>query len=183
MEKPAAWAVRHEALQADCKVFQVFKQVCQHPHDGREGVFFTVRCADWVMALPVTAEGKLVLVRQYRFGAQALSWEPPGGIVDPGEDPVAAAERELTEETGYCGTASYLGGCSPNPAIFNNRAHFVLVENCTLAAAQNLDANEELEVGCFTPREAERMALAGEIHHALALTALFYLRAARPGLF
>ena len=183
MEQPAAWAVRHEALQADCKVFRVFKQVCQHPHDGREGVFFVVRCADWVMALPVTAEGKLVLVRQYRFGSQQLSWEPPGGIIDSGESPVAAAERELAEETGYRGAARYLGGCAPNPAIFSNRSHFVLVENCTVASAQHLDANEEVEVACFAPREVERMAREGEIHHALALAGLFYLREARPDLF
>ena len=68
MAEPAAWGILDEALHADCKVFQVLRQRCKHPHDSREGDFFVIRCSDWVLALPVTRDGRLVLVRQYRFG-------------------------------------------------------------------------------------------------------------------
>ena len=79
MSAPARWLVQHEALHADCRVFRVYKEHCHHPLDHREGDFFVLRANDWVLALPVTAEGRLVLVRQHRFGTRALSVEPPGG--------------------------------------------------------------------------------------------------------
>jgi 8-oxo-dGTP pyrophosphatase MutT (NUDIX family) len=137
-----------------------------------------------VLALPVTPDGRIVLVRQCRHGTHNLSWEPPGGIIDPGENPVCAAQRELAEETGYIGkNARIVGACSPNPAIFDNTSHFVLIEDCKPDGVTHPDANEELETGVFTVREAEAMTLNGEMHHAIAHTALFHLRHARPDLF
>lgn len=182
--RPADWEIREEALHADCRIFQVLRRRYKHPHDHREGDFFVIRCSDWVLALPVTTDGRLVLVRQYRFGTQNLSWEPPGGVLDPGEDPLTAAVRETREETGYTGTdARLIGACSPNPAILGNRAHFALIENCSLSDALELDENEEIETGLFTGDEAAAMVLDGRIHHAVAVNALFHLRAVRPDLF
>ena len=181
---PADWEIREEALHADCRIFQVLRRRYRHPHDNREGDFFVIRCSDWVLALPLTADGRLVLVRQYRFGTRNLSWEPPGGVLDEGEDPLTAAVRETREETGYTGTrARIIGACSPNPAILGNRAHFALIEDCALTDALELDENEEIEVGLFTPDEAVAMVLDGRIHHAVAVNALFHLRALRPELF
>ena len=151
MASPAAWEIREEALHADCRIFQVLRRRLKHPHDSREGDFFVIRCADWVLALPVTRDGRLVLVRQYRFGSENLSWEPPGGVLDAGEDPLAAALRETAEETGYAGMgARLIGSCSPNPAILGNTAHFALIEDCEPSHALDLDENEEIETGLFT---------------------------------
>lgn len=184
MAEPAAWDVLHDTLHADCRVFQVHRQRCKHPHDSREGDFFVIRCADWVLALPVTKDGRIVMVRQYRFGTRNLSWEPPGGVLDAGENPVEAAERETREETGYTAArVRALGSCSPNPAILGNRAHFVLLEDCEPGAPLDLDANEEIETALFTGAEALAMVLDGRIHHAIAVNALFHLRTARPDLF
>ncbi len=184
MSEPAAWDILGDSLHADCKVFKVHRQRCKHPHDAREGDFFVIRCADWVLALPVTRDGRLVLVRQFRFGTRNLSWEPPGGVLDAGEDPVSAAVRETREETGYTpAKVSPLGVCSPNPAILGNRAHFVLLEDCEPGAALDLDANEEVETGVFSPDEAVAMVLDGRIHHAIAVNAILLLRARRPDLF
>ncbi len=183
MTAPAHWIVKNETLQADCRIFQVYKQKCRHPLDNREGDFFVVNCPDWVMALPITRDGNIVLVRQYRMGTQNLSWEPPGGILDPGENPVDAAARELREETGYAGTARYLGVCSPNPAILNNRSHFVLIENCERVGEIDLDENEEVETRVFTPAEVESLLANGEIHHAIAQAGLLKLHAELPNFF
>ena len=92
MSAPARWSVQHEALHADCKVFRVYKEHSLHPLDKREGDFFVIHANDWVLALPLTDDGRLVMVRQFRFGLQDLSTETPGGVIDAGEDPILAAD-------------------------------------------------------------------------------------------
>jgi len=184
MSAPARWLVQHEALHADCRVFRVYKEHCHHPLDHREGDFFVLRSNDWVLALPVTADGRLVLVRQHRFGTRALSVEPPGGVIEAGEDPRVAAARETAEETGYAGgRATLLGTVAPNPAIQSNRAHFVLLDGVQPGATPAPDEHEELEVLLVAPRDALRAAAAEPATHALAFLALHRLQAARPELF
>lgn len=184
MAAPDRWTIRQEAPHADCRVFKVVRQRCIHPRDSREGDFFVIRCPDWVLALPVTPAGDLVMVRQWRFGAQALSSEVPGGVMDSGEDPVATAIRETREETGYAhGVPTALGSASPNPAIQSNRCHFVLLEGVTNGSPRSLDEHEEIEVESVRPSEALRRVRSGETTHALAELALLRLREARPALF
>jgi 8-oxo-dGTP pyrophosphatase MutT (NUDIX family) len=124
------------------------------------------------------------MVKQYRFGLRDLSLEPPGGLLEPSEDPLIAAVRETEEETGFKGgNASLLGSCSPNPAIQSNRCHFVLIEGGKIESQQNLDAHEEIEVLLLTPNEALDLAKNNPHVHSLALLALYRLRDARPHLF
>jgi 8-oxo-dGTP pyrophosphatase MutT (NUDIX family) len=184
MSTPAVWTTLNEATLVDCPIFKILKRRYQHPHDKREGDFFVIESADWVQAFAVTPDRRLVFVRQFRMGDRALSWEAPGGIMERGEAPVEAAVRELAEETGYTGrNARLIGSCSPNPALFNNTAHFVLVEDCVRTSELDLDADEEVETALFAPREVEAMLLRGELRHALAQAGLLHLRLARPDLF
>lgn len=174
---PKNWDLVKTTHHADCKVYEVVKERFRHPGDGREDDFYTMKCPDWVLVLPLTTDGKIVMVRQFRFGTRQPSWEMPGGVIDPHEnDPMVAGPREMTEETGYVGDApKYLGWCHPNPALQNNRAHFVLVENCVLKHEQDLDPNEEMQVKVFTLAETREMMARQEITHSMALNALFWL--------
>lgn len=184
MPAPARWSVQHEALHADCKVFRVYKEHCHHPLDKREGDFFVIQANDWVLALPLTTDGRLIMVRQYRFGAQALTTEPPGGVMELGENPMLAAVRETEEETGFTGgKATLLGRAAPNPAIQRNHCHFVLLEGVSATGQRALDEHEEVQVLSVAPRVALQDALASPHTHALALLALFRLREAKPELF
>jgi 8-oxo-dGTP pyrophosphatase MutT (NUDIX family) len=80
-----------------------------------------VHVRDWVNIVALTPEGEVVLVRQFRFGIETLSLEVPGGVIEAGEDPVAAGLRELREETGYVGERGRLiASIHPNPAIHPN---------------------------------------------------------------
>src|SRR6202166_3243317 len=63
--------------------------------------YFSIKCADYISIVALTGNDELVLVRQYRPAVEAETLELPSGHVDPGETPIAAAARELTEETGY----------------------------------------------------------------------------------
>lgn len=176
-QTPAHWEVLSEREVADCKVYRVYEQRARHPVDGREGTFYVMRCPDWVQAVPLTSSGEIILVNQYRFGTQKLSWEVPGGVIDPhDESPEDAAARELVEETGYTGdSGKNLGFSYPNPALQQNRTHFILIENCKQVTGQSLDQNEELTVKTVSAQEAIAMARRGEISHTIAVNALFLL--------
>jgi 8-oxo-dGTP pyrophosphatase MutT (NUDIX family) len=103
---------------------------------------------DWVHVVALTADDRLVLVRQFRPGAGALTLELPGGVMEPEEaDPVAAARREFQEETGYDAPVWRLvTSLVPEPAHATNRLHFVLAEGAVAQGAQRLDATEEIAV-------------------------------------
>lgn len=105
---------------------------------------------DWVHVVALTPAGELVLVRQFRPGADAAVLELPGGVIDPEDaDPLAAAAREFREETGY-GAASFrtVAALSPDPAHATNRVHFVLAEGAVPAGPQSLDPGEDITVEC-----------------------------------
>lgn len=179
---PSLWVPGREDLHARCMVYDIYKQHFSHPGDGRSGDFYIMHCNDWVQVIPLTEDGQVILVRQYRFGTQKLSWEVPGGIIDDGEEPVAAGLRELSEETGYrCARSRLLAQCYPNPALQQNHTFFVLAEGCTPVSGQNLDHHEELEVRLFSVDEVSAMARNGGISHALAINSVFFLESYLAG--
>ena len=184
MPTPRHWILNRETLHSSCVVFDVYKEHFSHPTDGRCGDFYVAHAPDWVTAIPVTSEGKILLVNQFRFGIRELSWEFPGGVIDKGENFLEAAVREVAEETGYRGNAPIvLGNAASNPAIFNNRCHFVLIENCKKTEDTHFDANEEIEMKLASPQEVLELARNGEMKHALMLTALSKAILLRPDIW
>ena len=183
MTAPRSWDVIRQTPHADCKVYQVTRDTCRHPDDGRIGDFFVMHCPNWVLVLALTPDNQLVMVRQYRFGNRLLSWEIPGGVMDKDESPLDTAVRELREETGFVGRDPVLlGSCSPNPALQNNRSHVVLIRDCERHAAQDWDEHEELEVTLMDRTTVTAHILDGRIHHALALNALYFLELYERGM-
>lgn len=149
----------------------------RHPVRQQEREFVVIEAPDWVNVVALTPDHQLVLVNQFRYGANEFSLEVPGGVVDAGEDPMVAGVRELAEETGYTGSAPIrLGAVRPNPAIQNNRCHLVLVPDARRTADFAWDPDEEFEVLTVPVEEAYAMAYRGEITHALVLDALLLFR-------
>lgn len=173
--EPLPWTFLGGELHARCAVFDVMKRRYRHPERETEGDFYVLQSRDWVNVLPLTPAKEVVLVRQWRFGVEAASWEIPGGVMDENEEPIAAGLRELREETGYeAKSARLLGKARPNPAIQMNTCHFVLAENVAPTGGLAWDEHEELEVRLFSLDEVYAMAERGEIFHSLVIDALFY---------
>ena len=137
--------------------------------------YHVIELAEWVTVIPLTDTGNVVLVREYRHGAQAVMVGLPGGASDPSEtDWAVVGARELREETGYVAREMvWVGACHPNPATQDNMLHYYLALGCTPGASQNLDPNEEIEV--LEMPYTEFLEYGNQpVQHALHAAALFY---------
>jgi 8-oxo-dGTP pyrophosphatase MutT (NUDIX family) len=171
---PARWEKLGDSLIASTRIFELRSQKYRHPVRDTTRDFVVINSRDWVNVVALTPDNHLVLVRQFRFGIDTFSLEVPGGIIEAGEDPVAAGLRELQEETGYVGkSARLLGSVNPNPAIQNNRCHLVFVESAEPTAHSAWDHDEEIEVSTAPVEEVFAWARTGKITHALVLNALW----------
>jgi ADP-ribose pyrophosphatase len=131
---------------------------------GHQFVKEIVKVTDAVGILGETVEGKLVLLKNYRYPVQKWLYEVPAGKIDPGETPMQAAERELKEETGY--TAEEIiqvGAFYSSPGICTEKL-YLFAATGLVAGEQALEPSEEgLKVELFTPEEAQGLLFSGEI--------------------
>jgi len=172
---PSRWVKGEEHSLAMTRIFELLSVRYRHPVRGTERDFVVIDSLDWVNVVALTLDGSIVLVRQFRFGTDNFSLEIPGGIVESGDDPIAAGVRELMEETGYAGrSARLLAVVNPNPAIQRNRCHLVLVEGAVKEGAVHWDADEEIEVSTAPVAEVLEWARSGKITHSLVLCGLFH---------
>lgn len=172
---PVRWRRGEPRLLQHTRILDLQSVPFHHPRREVRRDFVVVDAPDWVNVLAHTADDRLVLVNQYRYGIDAFSWEIPGGVIERGEDPVAAGVRELLEETGYAGRdARLLASVHPNPAFMSNRCHLVLVEDCRLVAPPAWDPDEEMEVAALPVAEVFHRARSGGISHSLVLDALLF---------
>lgn len=170
------WDTSDTKMLLHTPVFDVLRQH-EVSRTGLEGDYVTVQAPEWVVVV-AEHEGNLLLVHQWRHGADEMTLEFPGGVVEPNEDTEHAAHRELLEETGYrAEKMTFLGRVWSNPALFKNRFCVYLAENLTDTGSQNLDDDELLK---FEARPiAEVIAGFGKqgMTHAFMGTALaFYMR-------
>lgn len=174
--KDLIWTLESSREVLHTPVFDVMVQTEVAPN-GMKHDYVAMNAPDWVMVIPELG-GEFITVRQWRHSAMALSTEFPGGVVDSGESPREAAERELLEETGFkVGRLTHLGTVNPNPALFTNHVHFYLAEELTATGVQSLDDDELVDYTTVPVQEVIASYGGGEYRHALMGAALaFYFR-------
>jgi 8-oxo-dGTP pyrophosphatase MutT (NUDIX family) len=159
---------------AECRIFSVERSVTASPLDGTEHEMFRVVSADWVQIVPVTTAGEVVMVRQYRHGSSSFVLEIPGGMVDPGEQPAAAARRECLEECGYAaGNVHPLSDLNPNPALHAHRLHAFYATDVRPAAPFRNTATEQTEVELVPLDRLAVLLRSGGVDHALVVATLW----------
>lgn len=147
--------------------------------EGRRREVVVMRAPGWINVVPLLDDGRVVLVRQWRYGIQAPSLEIPGGMVEPGENSRQAAARELVEETGYrAGDLRELGALDPNPAFIDTRLTVWLATGLeSVGGERELFGveGEEIRRELVALSDIPGLIRTGEIRHALVIAAFHLL--------
>jgi ADP-ribose pyrophosphatase len=156
--------------------FKVRKEICETPSGKIVDPYYVYEFPTWVAAVPVTEDGKIIMVRQYRHALGETCIELPGGCVDDSDKNFeSAVRRELLEETGYTfSDCDYLGRISPNPSTNSNLLHMFLATGGKKVAEQALDPNEEIEVNLVTVEELKQLLKEQKIVQSMHVTCIMY---------
>lgn len=170
------WEILNRELIKDYRLFQVYQKQVRSPRTGQVLKMQAIQTPDWIIVIPVSPEDEVIMMRQYRHGAEDIFLELPGGLVDPQDDsPVIAAERELLEETGYEGEDLIpIGECYPQPAVLANKCFFYLARDVKLTREPDLDAGEDIEIVKVPLEEIASKIKTHEITHGMIQLAFFF---------
>ncbi|MBL1199816.1 MAG: NUDIX hydrolase [Nostoc sp. ZfuVER08] len=143
-----------------------------------EGEWECIRHPGGALAVPVTPEGKLVLVRQYRFAVQGRILEFPAGTLEYNEDPLETVKREIQEETGYSAEKWHkLGEFFLAPGYSDEIIYAFLAQDLQkLETPPPQDGDEDIETVFFTPEQLEKAILDGELIDAKSISSFFLAR-------
>ena len=146
-------------------VLHVRKDTVELP-DGNTSTREYIKHNGAVCVIPVTDKGEIVLERQFRYAIGKILIEIPAGKLEPGEDRLEAAKRELKEETGYvAGKMTYIGEFFGSPALLEERVTMYLATELT-KSEMNLDEDEFLEVFTMPLEEAVEKVMSNEFDDA-----------------
>lgn len=167
------WTIRSSDHIVQSPWMNLRADVCETAAGQVIDPFYVIESSDWVHIIPFDHEGRLLVTKQYRHGNQDIQWEIPCGCVDGDEAPLAAAQRELLEETG-CIAESYreLPAIFANPARQDNRIHAYLANGVTVQCEQKLDATEEIQFEFMEVQTVMEHIRRGRFQNALLVASL-----------
>jgi len=146
--------------------------------NGAQGEFECVRHPGGAVAVPLTPDGKLILVQQYRFSSGRWLLEFPAGTIETGEDPLETAQREIQEEIGYKANQwTRLGQFYLAPGYSDEIIYSYLAQDLEeLTSPPSQDEDEDIKVITMTVAEMEQAILDGEPVDAKSIASLVLLR-------
>jgi len=154
------------------RVIDLFLETVKLPN-GAEAALEIVRHPGGAAAVAIDPADRVCLLRQYRHAAGGWVWELPAGKLDPGEAPLATAQRELQEEAATkAGRWAALGQALSSPGVLTEVIHLFLAEELAPAAAAT-EPHEVIEVHWLPFAEALARAAGGDITDAKTVIGLF----------
>ncbi len=173
------WKTLKKIRGKDYRIFSVDTVERQSQISGNKGDFFLVNSPDWITVVPIitdeNGEKFFLMVRQYRHGSDSLTLEFPAGMVDPGEDSLETAKRELREETGYTpGKIMLAGEVNPNPAFMTNRTTTFIATDLVKSGQQSLDEHEEIDIELVPVESFHKKVGGSEVNSAITIQAYYF---------
>jgi len=149
--------------------------------DGSAATREYIRHPGAVAVVPLLDDGRLVLVRQYRYPIAKAIYEFPAGKLDPGEDQLECARRELREETGYR-AGEWAFACEiHNAAAYSTESIWIYFARGLVAGEQRLEAGEFLDVVTFSEAELDSLAAGCDLPDVKTRIGLHWLQRWRAG--
>jgi ADP-ribose pyrophosphatase len=143
---------------------------------GRTTIREVVLHPGGVTAIPVLEDGRILLIRQFRYAIGKFILELPAGKLDSGQTPLATIAREIEEETGYCaGSIAPLCTFYTTPGFSNESIHLFLARDLTLEA-QRLEEGEHITVEAYTLEECVQMIKDGKICDGKTILGILWYR-------
>ena len=144
---------------------------------GNESVREVVIHNGGAVVLPITDEGKLILVKQFRYPFQKFLIEAPAGKLEKGEDPYECASRELTEETGYTSAnIKKLGEIYTTPGFCDEILHLYLATDLTAGKHNREEGEFGMEMFAYSISEVDEMIKNGEIVDAKTISIIYHYK-------
>jgi 8-oxo-dGTP pyrophosphatase MutT (NUDIX family) len=147
INRPGRWQLLESHWAFRSGFLSIRRDRCRLPDGRLSPDMFFMEHRDFAMTVALTPSGEVLLSREYKHGVGDVAHTLPAGFLEPGETPVAAARRELREETGHDGeTFEPLGAYLVFPSLSGARGYFFLARDVRPVAAPQLDEFEEIEV-------------------------------------
>ncbi len=144
------------------------------PTGAENPEYYILEYPKWVNTIAITEDGLFVMVRQYRHGIQETRYELCAGVCEEGEEPLVAAQRELSEETGYGGGEwTPFMVASANASAMNNLSYSFLAVGVRKLTTQHLDPTEDISVHLLTADQVKSLLMNDEIRQALMAAPLW----------
>ena len=152
----------------------VRRDCVQIPNGQINDEFYVLEYPDWVNIIAVTEYGQFVMEKQYRQGLGKTCYEIPAGVIEDGEEPLAAAKRELMEETGYGeGTWKELMSVTGNASTTNNITHCFVATGVRKISGQSLDRTEDLEVHLLSREQVLDLMISDQVKQSMMAAPLW----------
>ncbi len=174
-----AWRVTASSYAIDTRFLRLRKDSIELPDGTLIEDYYVRESRGFAIVFAMTPDERVVLVRQYKHGIGRVLLELPAGSIDPGEEALHAATRELAEETGYeASSVEYVRGFVADPTNSNTIAHLFLARGARRTCEQNLDVTEAIDVELASFDELRAMVRDGTIDcmpHVAAIYAVLDL--------
>ena len=168
------WKVLKSEYAFNNKRMRVIQETVKLPNGKVFDDYFLWEVGDAAVIVPITSEGKFVLVRQYKHGLKDFTLEFPAGMVNPNEEVKNAVVRELQEETGYTAQeVKFVGTTINNPSKTRGAVHIFLGKNCKKNGDTNFDETEDIEVIEVNKEELDKLIQEGKFLVNSSLAALY----------